>query len=139
MLSALYCSAQINRKGLGNLPPKLRESFERQHGKSSEVSWTILNRIIVVSFKEGDIYKEAFYTPEGEWKRTETPLDIEKLPAPAIAKLNSDEFKAWHKGSAYLMELPGKKIRYKVYIYSADWNELEIIFNDKGQRLTEFP
>ncbi len=126
-----------NNRSTGSSSNKVKSAFARQYPGSTDVIWTFLERMAVVSFKSGDWYKEAFYSPEGNWLKTETEIEMNDLP-PAVKKvINSPEFNEWHKGSYFLIELPGKKKRYKVYMYSADWHELGLIFNEKGQRLAD--
>lgn len=116
---------------------KIKNAFARQYSGSTEVMWTFLEKIAVVSFKSGDSYKEAFYSHEGDWLKTETEIEPGALPVAVKKVIDSEEFNEWHKGSTFLLELPGNKKRYKVYMYSADWQELGLIFNEKGQRLAD--
>jgi hypothetical protein len=116
---------------------KIKSAFARQYPGSTEVIWTFLEKIAVVSFKSGDSYKEAFYSKEGDWLKTETEIEPGALPFAVKKVIDSEEFNEWHKGSTFLLELPGNKKRYKVYMYSADWQELGLIFNEKGQRLAD--
>ncbi len=127
---------QSNRS-TGSSSNKVKSAFKRQYPGSTDVMWTFLERMAVVSFKSGDTYKEAFYSPEGNWLKTETEIEPVAIPSAVKKIIDSEEFSVWHKGSTFLLEMPGNKKRYKVYMYSADWQELDLIFNEKGQRLTD--
>lgn len=127
---------QSNRS-TGSSANKVKSAFKSQYPGSTDVMWTFMERMAVVSFKSGDIYKEAFYSPEGIWLKTETEIEPVAMPSAVKKIIDSEEFSAWHKGSTFLLEMPGNKKRYKVYMYSADWQELGLIFNEKGQLLAD--
>jgi len=130
-------NAQTYHEGIAGLPAKAKYTFIRQYKESTEVSWTVIDRFIAISFKRGNYYLEAFYNKDGKWLRTELPIEFSELPELVKASLNSKEFKSWHLGSSYRIYLPGKKIRYKAYIYSSNWDEMELLFDEKGARMID--
>lgn len=138
-LACTYAGLQAQNRQLAanTLPAATKAHFYKYYKGSTDVSWTVLDRLITVSFKNGETFKDSYYTPEGTWIRTETQIEITSLPKSIQEIISSDEFTGWQYGSAYLLELPGKKQQYKVYIYSKDWKELGILFNEKGKRLVD--
>lgn len=130
-------NAQTYHEGIAGLPAKAKFTFTRQYKESTEVSWTVIDRFIAISFKRGNYYLEAFYNKDGKWLRTELPIEFSELPEPVKSSLNSKEFKSWHLGSSYRIYIPGKKIKYKVYIYSSNWDEMELLFDEKGVRMID--
>lgn len=128
-------NAQNTFSGAKNLPSKTRLAFQGKYKESSDINVTLLNHLIVISFKQGDDYKEAFYDKEGKWLRTESPIELDSLPKTVKKTLYNKEFEPWHKGSASIIESSSKKYKYKVYLYSSDWYELELLFDKKGNRV----
>lgn len=132
-----FANGQNDHKGIVQLPTGVKRLFQKQFINPEDVSWTRLDGLIVISFKRGDEYIEAFYSREGKWIRTEMPIEMNTLPPTILQILNNGEFKAWHKGSAFQIESPSKKQKYKVYVYSSDWNEMELIFDARGNRIID--
>lgn len=132
-----YVNGQNDHKGTVQLPAGVKQLFHKQYVNAEDVSWTKLDGLIAVSFKKDKEYIEAFYSKQGKWIRTEIPIEMNTLPPTVLQVLNNGEFKTWHKGSAFQIESPSKKQRYKVYVYSSDWNEMELIFDGKGNRIID--
>ncbi len=130
-------TAQSRHFAANLLPAATKAHFNKHYKGSEDVSWTVLDRLIAVSFRVDDHYKEAYYTPDGKWIRTETETEMSLLPEPVKKAIKSKEFKGWQPGSAYILDLPGNRHQYKIFIYSTDWKELGLLFDEKGRRLAD--
>lgn len=128
-------NAQIRNLGLDKLAPEIKTAFQKKYPSTSEESWTIIDKTILISFKTGTEYYDAFFDEKGAWLRTETSILYDQLPQPVRDSLKSGEFSTWEKGSVLKVEYPGTAETYKVYVYSKDWNELEVRFDKSGKRI----
>lgn len=131
----ITANAQIRNLGLDKLAPEIKTAFQKKYPSTSEESWTIIDKTILISFKTGTEYFDAFFDEKGTWLRTETSILYDQLPQPVRDSLKSGEFSTWEKGSVLKVEYPGTAETYKVYVYSKDWNELEVRFDKSGKRI----
>jgi hypothetical protein len=128
-------NAQIRNLGLDKLSPEIKTAFQKKYPSTSEESWTIINKTTLISFKTGTEYYDAFFDEKGTWLSTETSILYDQLPQPVRDSLKSGEFSTWEKGSVLKIEYPGAAENYKVYVYSKDWNEMEVRFDKTGKRI----
>ncbi|MHC1778030.1 MAG: PepSY-like domain-containing protein [Lentimicrobium sp.] len=128
-------NAQTQVSGLEKLAPEIKTAFRKKYPSSFEESWTRVDKTILISFKTGNDYYDAFFDEKGVWLSTESSILYDQLPQPVRDSLKSGEFSNWEKGSVLKVELPGAEDNYKVYVYSKDWNEMEVRFDKTGKRI----
>ncbi len=128
-------NAQTQISDLEKLAPEIKTGFRKKYPSTSEESWTRIDKTILISFKTGTEYYDAFFDEKGAWLSTETSILYDQLPQPVRDSLKSGEFSTWEKGSILKVEYPGAAENYKVYVYSKDWNELEVRFDKSGKRI----
>ena len=122
-----------------NVPMAVQKAFSQKYRGYSEAYWTLKDGFYGVSFKTVRGYLDAWYTVKGKWVRTESIMAFEALPKAVIDSLYASEFSEWDLGDAYKLEIPGKATRYKLYVYSPDWDELELVFEANGKLILDLP
>jgi len=143
LLFALFLSigisaiGQVNHRGLDKISPEVKASFSKKYPATSEEIWTNIDHSVMISFKSGLDYYDAFFNKSGKWLRTEKAILFDQLPKNIQDSLNASEFNTWEKGSVYKVEMPGISESYKIYVYSKDWNELELDFDKTGKRIIQ--
>ncbi len=136
LVSGAYSvSGQVYNKGLDNLSTEVRTAFSKKYAVSSEENWARVDHSILISFRSGNEYYDAFFDEKGKWLRTETAIRFEQLPKIVQDSLKTGEFSTWQKGSVLKVELPGAAENYRIYVYSKDWNEMEVNFDKSGKRI----
>lgn len=121
------------------VPPNVRKAFSKKYIEHSEAYWTIKNGVYVVSFKTGKDYLDACFSTKGKWINTERIIDFIALPKGVADSLHASHFGDWDVGNTYAVESPGKPTRFRVYVYSANWDELELNFEAQGKIIVENP
>ena len=132
---AITAKGQVYNKGLDRLSSEIRTAFEKKYASTSEENWVRVDNSILISFRSGDEYYDAFFDEKGKWLRTETAIRFEQLPKNVQDSLKTGEFSSWQKGSVLKVELPGAAENYRIYVYSKDWNEMEVNFDKSGKRI----
>lgn len=128
-------NGQNTNKGLESLTPQVKAAFQKKYASASEENWTMVDNNIIISFKSGNDFYDAFFDEKGTWLRSELAILFGQLPKPVQDSLTSGEFSSWEKGSVYKVELPGSEENYKIFVYSKDWNEMEVNFDKSGKRI----
>ncbi len=126
---------QVKNAGLDKLPPEIKSAFIAKYAETSEISYSVIDQEVLVSFKSGDEYYDAFFDQKGKWLRTETAIVFDQLPNAIQDSLKNGEFATWQKGSIFEVKLPGNVSNFKIFVYSKDWNEMEINFDKNGKRI----
>ncbi|HPG32630.1 MAG: PepSY-like domain-containing protein [Lentimicrobiaceae bacterium] len=137
MASGLTVSGQIPHTGLEKIPEGIKTAFTKKYATASEINWLLSDGLYVISFKAESDYLDAFYDAQAKWVKTEKAVLFNQLPKTMQDSLKAGEFGTWEKGSAYQVDLPGSIINYKIFVYSKDWNEMELIFDKTGKRLLQ--
>jgi hypothetical protein len=122
-----------------NVPPEVQKVFSLKYPDHSEAYWTLKDGLYGVSFKTAKGYLDAWFSPKGKWAHTEKIIEFEALPKVVIDSLNASHFGDWDVGNVYVMEIPGKATRYKLYVYSSNWDELELVFEANGRLIPDLP
>jgi len=113
------------------IPMPVRNAFNKKYVKSMDVEWTKKGSYFKVSFSlEGDYYY-AYFTPSGKWAWSEYAIEDNELPAIIKNSLQKSQFKDWQTGNINVIITPKTK-QYQVFVYDPDWNELELLFDSKG-------
>ncbi len=128
-------NGQGNNKGIKDLSPQVKTAFQKIYSSTSEENWTIVDNTILISFKSGNDFYDAFFNEKGTWLRSELAILFTQLPKQIQDSLTSGEFSNWEKGSVYKVDLPGSDENYKIFVYSKDWNEMELNFDKSGKRI----
>lgn len=135
IVSACFTTnAQTQNKDIDKLMPEVKTAFSKKFPTTTVESWMKLDKAILVVFKSGDDYSDAFFDEKGAWLRTETSILYNQLPQAVRDSLKTGEFSTWEKGSVFKVELPADE-NYKIYVYSKDWNEMEVNFDKSGKRI----
>lgn len=121
------------------VPPEVQKAFSKKYVEQSEAYWMIKDGLYVVSFKTGKEYLDACFSAKGKWVNTERIIDFNALPKSVADSLHASQFGDWDIGNTYAVETPGKPIRFRVYVYSATWDELELNFEAEGKIIVENP
>jgi len=132
---AITAKGQVYNKGLDRLSSEIRTAFEKKYASTSEENWARVDNSILISFRSGNEYYDAFFDEKGKWLRTETAIRFEQLPKNVQDSLKTGEFSSWQKGSVLKVESPGAAENYRIYVYSKDWNEMEVNFDKTGKRI----
>lgn len=122
-----------------NVPPEVQKFFFLKYPDYSEAYWTLKDGLYGVSFKTTKGYLDAWFSPKGKWVNTERIIEFDALPKAVIDSLNVSQFADWDVGNAYAVEIPARANRYKIYVYSANWDELELIFEANGRLIPNLP
>jgi len=127
--------AQAPDKVLKGADPQVSNAFFKKYPTASEVKWSRIDKTILITFSSGNEFSDAFFDDKGNWLRTETAITADQLPQAVRDGLKNGEFSSWEKGSTYRVDLPGGLSNYKVFVYSKEWNELELTFDQNGKRI----
>ncbi len=122
-----------------DVPPDVQKAFSKKYIEYSEVYWMNKDGLYVVSFKTGKEYLDACFNAKGKWISTERIIDFTTLPKAVADSLHASQFGKWDKGNVYAVEIPGKPARYRIYVYSATWDELELNYEADGRLISDIP
>jgi hypothetical protein len=122
-----------------DVPPDVQKSFSKKYAEHSEVYWMIKDEQFIVSFKTGKEYLDACFSPKGKWLYTERIIEFTALPKAVADSLHASQFRTWDVGNTYSVEIPGKPTRYRIYVYSATWDELELNYEADGRLIPDIP
>jgi hypothetical protein len=122
-----------------DVPPDVQKAFANKFPEHSEEYWMIKDDNYVVSFKSGKEYLDACFSTKGKWISTERSIDFKTLPKAVADSLHASQFGDWDVGNTFAVEMPGKAIRYRLYVYSATWDELELNYEADGKLIIENP
>lgn len=117
------------------IPVEIKTSFCKKYPVTSEENWSVSGQAFQVSFKSGNDYCDAFFDENGKWVMTEKSILYEQLPKAIQDSLKTGEFSSWEKGSVFEVEMPGNSGIFKIFVYSREWNELELNFDKTGKRI----
>jgi len=122
-----------------DVPPDVQKAFFKKYIKHSEAYWMIKDGFYIVSFKTGKEYLDACFSVKGKWISTERIIEFAALPKAVADSLHASQFGTWDVGNTYAVETPGRQTRYRLYIYSATWDELELNYEANGKLIIENP
>lgn len=122
-----------------NVLSEVRKTFSQKYPDFSEAYWTLKDGLYGVSFKTAKGYLDAWFSPKGKWVRTERIIDFDTLPKAVVDSLYDSQFGDWDIGNVYAMEFPVRAPRYKLYVYSTNWDELELVFEANGRLILDLP
>lgn len=141
LMAILWSNLPVTAQDIAgkNVPPEIQKNFSLKYPDFSEAYWTLKDGLYGVSFKTAKGYLDAWFSPKGKWVKTEKIIEFDTLPKAVIDSLNASHFGDWDVGNVYSMEIPGKTTRYKLYVYNANWDELELIFEANGSLIPDLP
>jgi hypothetical protein len=122
-----------------DVPPDVQKAFSKKYLEHSEAYWMMKDGFYIVSFKTGKEYLDACFSSKGKWISTERIIDISALPKAVMDSLHASHFGHWDVGNTYAVEIPGKPTRYRLYVYSATWDELELNYEANGKLIIKNP
>jgi hypothetical protein len=122
-----------------DVPPDVQKAFSKKYQEHSEAYWIIKDGFYIVSFKTGNDYLDACFTPKGKWISTDRIINFASLPKAVADSLQASQFGQWDFGNTYSVETPGNVTRYRIYVYSATWDELELNYEANGKLIIENP
>jgi hypothetical protein len=122
-----------------DVPPEVQKAFLKKFAYAGEAYWMIKDGVYIVSFKTGKEYLDACFSPKGKWVYTERIIAFSALPKAVADSLHASQFGHWDVGNTYSVELPGKPARYRLYVYSATWDELELNYEADGRLIPDMP
>jgi hypothetical protein len=140
-VSVLCFSHSAKGQGIAekDVPPDVQKAFSKKYMEHSEVYWMVKDGFYIVSFKTGKEYLDACFNAKGKWINTERIIEFKSLPKAVADSLHASQFGDWDIGNTYAVESPGKAIRYRLYVYSATWDELELNYEADGKLIVENP
>jgi hypothetical protein len=122
-----------------DVPPDVQKAFSKKYLDHNEVYWMVKDGFYIVSFKTGKGYLDACFSAKGKWISTERIIAFTALPQSVADSLHASQFGHWDVGNTYVVEIPDKPSRYKIYVYSATWDELELNYEADGKLIVENP
>jgi hypothetical protein len=122
-----------------DVPPDVQKAFSKKYLAHSEAYWMIKDGFYIVSFKTGKEYLDACFSIKGKWISTERIIEFADLPKAVADSLHASQFGGWDVGNTYAVESPGNPPRYRLYVYSATWDELELNYEANGKLIIENP
>jgi hypothetical protein len=122
-----------------DVPPEVQKAFLKKFADAGDAYWMIKDGVYIVSFKTGKEYLDACFSPKGKWVYTERIIEFSTLPKAVADSLHASQFGHWDVGNTYAVELPGKPPRYRLYVYSATWDELELNYEADGRLIPDMP
>jgi hypothetical protein len=141
LMTVICCNIPARAQDIADksVSSQVRKVFIQKYPDFSEAYWTLKDGLYGVSFKTAKGYLDAWFAPKGQWVRTERIIEFDAVPKPVLDSLYSSQFGDWDLGNAYAVEYPGRTTRYKLYVYSTNWDELELIFEANGRLILDLP
>lgn len=141
LIAILWSNLPANAQDIAekNVPPEVQKAFSLKYHDYSEAYWILKDGLYGVSFKTAKGYLDAWFSPKGKWVHTERIIEFDALPKAVVDSLYTSQFGDWDVGNAYAVEIPGRTTRYKLYVYSANWDELELNFEASGRLILDIP
>jgi len=112
MLSIIECDA-----GIRNAPDKIEKTFNQQYPQSKLKKWENKNNTWIADFAQGKRKNMAYYSPDGQWIKTETKIPWTKdLPVQVDNSWKYSVFASWYVAGIKEVKYPDKPDRYVVKV-----------------------
>src|SRR6185295_2457766 len=85
LLIAVSSNAQMT-----DVPSDVQKAFDEHFKNATVVRWVPIQDSYVASFTQGQGYKDAYFTNEGEFKGVGRYISIDLLPISVQEKINSN-------------------------------------------------
>jgi hypothetical protein len=122
-----------------DIPSEVQKAFSKKFTEHSDAYWMMKDGNYIVSFKTGMQYLDACFSVKGKWLSTERIIEFSALPKAVADSLHASQFGTWDVGNTYVVEIPGKPARYRLYVYSSTWDELELNYEANGELIVDKP
>ncbi|MDP2422963.1 MAG: PepSY-like domain-containing protein [Bacteroidales bacterium] len=133
----LFVLTATSQNAYHKIPEKARAMFVKMHPNVTEVEWSDNFPEFLVSFYQDKNFYESFFDRPGKWLRTEHIIEYDELPEIVALVFYESGYSEYERGYVYKVEMPRKKIRYKIYVYDSNWNELELVYDAKGKMVVD--
>src|SRR5580765_2624920 len=125
LLIAVSSNAQI-----ANVPSDVQKAFDEHFKNATVARWAPIQDSYVASFTQGQGFKDAYFTNEGEFKGVGRYISVDLLPISAQEKLNSD-YSSYEVTQLYQFESVESGISFYAVLKNAK-NELTLRIDAVG-------
>lgn len=114
------------------IPAEVTTAFSEKFPKASNVEWSDKITAFEATFEFNNKKTEASFSPKGEWKKTETTLQADEVPAAVIDGLSKSKYTDWENRS-YVKVVDEKGTTYRVLVKKSDIQKKYLFFTPEGQ------
>lgn len=122
-----FSFAQIRK-----IPSEVTTAFAEKFPNATKVEWSDKITAFEATFEMKDKKTEATFSPKGEWKKTETTLAAEEVPAAVIDGLTKSKYNDWENRS-YVKIVDNKGTSYRILVKKTDLQKKYLYFTTEGQ------
>lgn len=133
---AALCS-QSSMAQIREIPVGVKDAFTQQYSKSDSVTYDDKFVYVLVHFKQQDSTRTARYTAKGIWQWTETEVSFTSIPEDVQDGFNKSKYLGWQVDHSFLVDLPGKLVRYKLQVEKNTVQKRNLFFNKRGRLISD--
>jgi len=113
-----------------DVPREVKESFAKNFRNSEFERWMQIQDSYVATFKENNVWRDAYFTEDGEYKGTGKYITLDFLPI-AVQKSLSDKYSVFEISELYQYEGSETGLSFYAVLRNAK-NELILQFSSYG-------
>jgi hypothetical protein len=132
MIMSLAATSQIRE-----IPIGVKDAFTAQYPEAQKVNYDDKLVYVLVHFTKQDSASTARYTSKGIWQWTETAVPFTSLPQQVQDGFNKSKYLGWQVDHSFLVDLPGKLIRYKLQVEKSTVQKRNLYFNTRGRMISD--
>lgn len=134
----LICSSLLAQTGAAQAPAAAKAHFGKTYPDAVVKEWKRTGRHVKAEFKVKGVEYDAYYTPEGEWVRTEHDIPKSALPAAVTTALKGSAYGSWKVDDVEEHATPVHAVLYKIEVEGAT-GKAELFYTPTGKLVREEP
>lgn len=125
-------NAQIRK-----IPARVTNAFEARYPYPRDVEWKGKFTVVQANFELNGNHCEAVFNRKGRWQRTTVMMSAYNLPSAIRDGLHKSKYNGWGIRSVYVTYLSNGKTHYHIEAAKSDLRKKELVFNIRGQLLSD--
>lgn len=134
MLALGICSAAMTScdddKDDVHVPDKLKQAFTRKY-PGAKAEWKTRQGYYIADFRYGSRDAEAWFTPDGDWRMTETEIPYAALPEAVKSAFGNSDYGTWKVDDVDMLERKGLEPVYVLEVKLKP-HEMKLHYNAEG-------
>lgn len=130
-MAIALCSSYAHKLNEDKVPEEVKTALQKRYPEAEEVKWDKEDNDYEASFELDDTDFSVLLDSQGGILETEEKIEINQLPAPVVAHVNSNYPKTKIKEAARIVDSNG------TITYEAETKGKDLIFDEKGNLINE--
>jgi hypothetical protein len=132
MVAACSVNAQFRK-----IPAEVTDAFKAKYADASSVSWKDRLSSFEADFKVGDREMKSFFSPKGEWLKTETKYSYTSLPSEVKDGFKKSKYAELSVVDVTQIDDKDKGPQYKIVVKKNEYSKKNLVFSKTGQLMSD--